>query len=115
MADAGTQDPDEMRMTLLADNDRISTLLKAAGDLSGGWKRGPFTAADGTTRARGVAMASPFGSETAAIAEVSIADGEVVVHDIWQVIDPGSIVNPPIIEAQVNSATALGLSQALLE
>ena len=104
-----------MRQALLAGNDRLSTLLQSVVDLSGGWKRGPFTAEDGSRRARGLAMASPFGSQTAAIAEVSIADGEVVVHDVWQVIDPGSIVNPAIIEAQVNSATALGLSQVLLE
>ncbi|MNV49794.1 Isoquinoline 1-oxidoreductase subunit beta [compost metagenome] len=60
-------------------------------------------------------MASPFGSHTAAIAEVSIRSGEVVVHDLWEAIDPGSIVNPAIIDAQINSAVALGLSQVLLE
>jgi len=37
------------------------------------------------------------------------------VHDVWVAIDPGSIVNPRVIEAQVNSAVALGLSSALLE
>ncbi|TIQ85972.1 MAG: xanthine dehydrogenase family protein molybdopterin-binding subunit, partial [Mesorhizobium sp.] len=73
------------------------------------------TAEDRTRRARGVAMASPFGSEVATIAEVSLRDGGVVVHDVWVAIDPGSIVNPAIIEAQVNSAVALGLSSALLE
>lgn len=115
MADKGGQDPFDLRMKLLVGNARLATLLKAVGDLSGGWKRGPFTAEDGSRRARGVAMSSPFGSHTAAIAEVSINNGQVVVHDIWQVIDPGSIVNPAIIEAQINSATALGLSQVLLE
>ncbi|MFC5445270.1 xanthine dehydrogenase family protein molybdopterin-binding subunit [Rhizobium halophytocola] len=115
MADKGGKDPYELRMKLLEGNDRLSKLLKTVGDLSGGWKRGPFTAQDGTRRARGVAMASPFGSHTAAIAEVSIRNGEVVVHDVWEVIDPGSIVNPAIIKAQINSATALGLSQVLLE
>jgi isoquinoline 1-oxidoreductase beta subunit len=60
-------------------------------------------------------MASPFGSEVATIAEVSLRGGEVAVHDVWVAIDPGSIVNPAIIEAQVNSAVALGLSSALLE
>ncbi len=115
LADKGGQDPFEMRLKLLEGNERLTTLLKAVGDLSGGWKRGPFTAEDGSTRARGVAMASPFGSHTAAIAEVSLSNGEVVVHDIWQAIDPGSIVNPAIIKAQVQSATALGLSQILLE
>jgi isoquinoline 1-oxidoreductase beta subunit len=115
LADKGGKDPYELRLQLLKDNPRLTTLLKAVGELSGGWKRGPFTAADGTRRARGVGMASPFGSHTAAIAEVSIQSGEVVVHDVWEAIDPGSIVNPAIIEAQINSAAALGVSQVLLE
>lgn len=115
LADQGKQDPYEMRLRLLQSNPRLTNLLKAVGDLSGGWKRGPFTAGDGTRRARGVAMASPFGSHTAAIAEVSIRHGQVVVHDVWEAIDPGSIVNPAIVEAQINSAVALGVSQVLLE
>ncbi|MBY0330309.1 MAG: xanthine dehydrogenase family protein molybdopterin-binding subunit [Acetobacteraceae bacterium] len=115
MADAGGQDPFALRLRLLAESPRHRTLLEAVGHLSGGWRRGPFEAADGTRRARGVAMASPFGSEVATIAEVSIRDGEVMVHDVWVAIDPGSIVNPAIIEAQVQSAVALGLSSALLE
>jgi isoquinoline 1-oxidoreductase beta subunit len=115
MADAGTQDPYALRLKLLEKKPRQKALLEAVGDLSGGWKRGPFTAEDGSKRARGVAMASPFGSEVATIAEVSIKDDAVFVHDVWVAIDPGSIVNPRIIEAQVNSAVALGLSSALLE
>lgn len=115
LADKGKQDPFELRLRLLQGDERLTNLLKAVGDLSGGWKRGPFTADDGSRRARGVAMASPFGSHTAAIAEVSIRKGEVVVHDVWEAIDPGSIVNPAIIEAQINSAAALGLSQVLME
>ncbi|MGB8975125.1 MAG: molybdopterin cofactor-binding domain-containing protein, partial [Pseudomonas capeferrum] len=115
LADKGGKDPYELRLHLLRDNQRLTNLLHAVGELSGGWKRGPFTAEDGSKRARGVAMASPFGSEAAVIAEVSIENGQVKVHDIWQAIDPGSIVNPAIIEAQVNGAVALGLSQTLLE
>ena len=60
-------------------------------------------------------MASPFGSEAAAIAEVSINDGQIVVHDIWDVLDPGSIVNPAIIKAQIMGAATLGVSEALIE
>ncbi|WP_141688928.1 xanthine dehydrogenase family protein molybdopterin-binding subunit, partial [Pseudomonas sp. 24 E 13] len=115
LADKGGHDPYELRLHLLRDNARLTTLLQAVGQLSGGWKRGPFTAEDGSRRARGVAMASPFGSHAAVVAEVSIEHGQVKVHDIWQAIDPGSIVNPAIIEAQVNGAVALGLSQTLLE
>lgn len=115
LANKGGHDPFELRLHLLRDNPRLTTLLQAVGELSGGWKPGPFTAEDGSKRARGVAMASPFGSEAAVIAEVSLEGGQVKVHDIWQAIDPGSIVNPAIIEAQVNGAVALGLSQVLLE
>jgi isoquinoline 1-oxidoreductase beta subunit len=60
-------------------------------------------------------MASPFGSEVATIADVSIRDGEVAVHDVFVAIDPGSIVNPAIITAQVESAVAIGLSSAAFE
>ncbi|HGM5581453.1 TPA: molybdopterin cofactor-binding domain-containing protein [Pseudomonas putida] len=115
LADKGGHDPFELRLHLLRGNPRLTTLLQAVGELSGGWKRGPFTAEDGSKRARGVAMASPFGSEAAVIAEVSIENGQVKVHDIWQAIDPGSIVNPAIVEHQVNGAVALGLSQTLVE
>ncbi|WP_333609950.1 xanthine dehydrogenase family protein molybdopterin-binding subunit [Pantoea piersonii] len=115
IADKGKLDPYELRLRLLKGNPRLTTLLEAVAELSGGWKPGPYTAEDGTRRARGVAMASPFGTEAAAIAEVSIENGQVRVHRVWEAIDPGSIINPAIVEAQVNSAVALGLSQVLLE
>jgi len=115
LADKGGKDPFELRLHLLRGNQRLTTLLQAVSELSGGWRRGPFTAEDGSKRARGIAMASPFGTQTAVIAEVSIENGQVKVHDIWQAIDPGSIVNPAIVEAQVNGAVALGLSQTLVE
>lgn len=115
IADKGRKDPFALRMHLLKGNERLTTLLRAVEELSGGWKAGPYTASDGSLRARGVAMASPFGTEAAAIAEVSIENGKVRVHEVWEAIDPGSIVNPAIIEAQVNGAIALGLSQVLLE
>lgn len=115
MADKGGRDPYALRLHLLKGNERLTHLLQAVAELSGGWKRGPFTAEDGTRRARGIAMASPFGTQAAVIAEVSIEHGQVKVHDIWQAIDPGSIVNPALVEAQVNSAVALGMSETLLE
>ncbi|MFZ4406965.1 MAG: molybdopterin cofactor-binding domain-containing protein [Paracraurococcus sp.] len=115
LATTAGRDPFEYRLALLAGSPRHATLLKAAAELSGGWKRGPYQAADGTKRARGCALASPFGSEVATIAEVSVKDGEVVVHHLWVAIDPGQIVNPAIVAAQVRSAAAIGLSSALLE
>ncbi|WP_232435596.1 molybdopterin cofactor-binding domain-containing protein [Burkholderia ubonensis] len=61
------------------------------------------------------AVGEVIGTETAVIAEVSIEEGRVKVHDVWEAIDPGSVVNPAIVQAQVNGAVALGLSEVLLE
>ncbi|NKE44391.1 xanthine dehydrogenase family protein molybdopterin-binding subunit [Roseomonas frigidaquae] len=115
VADAAGADPLAFRRAHLAGQPRHLALLDAVVDLSGGWRRGPFEAADGTRRARGLAMASPFGSEVATVAEVSLRDGEAVVHDLFVAIDPGSIVNPAIIKAQVESAACIGLSSAAFE
>lgn len=115
IAHAAGRDPLALRRELLARSPRHLALLEAVVALSGGWRPAAFAAEDGTRRARGVAMASPFGSEVATIAEVSVAGGEIRVHDIWVAIDPGSIVNPAIVDAQVRSAAAIGLSSALYE
>lgn len=115
VANAGQQDPYELRMKLLADKPRHQHLLTELVGMAHGWQRGPFEATDGTKRARGLAMATAFGTEVAAMAEVSIDQGIVVVHDVWVAIDPGKIVNPAVIQQQVASAVALGLSETLVE
>jgi isoquinoline 1-oxidoreductase beta subunit len=115
VADAAGQDPLAFRLAHLGHSPRHRILLHAVAELSGGWRRGPYQAEDGTRRARGIAMASPFGSEVATIAEVSLRDGEVVVHAVFVAIDPGRIVNPAIVAAQVESAVCMGLSSAAFE
>ncbi|WP_425350099.1 molybdopterin cofactor-binding domain-containing protein [Methylobacterium tarhaniae] len=114
VAQAGGHDPFDLRVALLKDKPRHLRLLREVADLAGGWKRGPYEA-EGGKRARGVALASPFGSETATIAEVSVAEGEARVHNLWIAFDPGSVVNPAIVKAQVESAAALGTSSVLFE
>jgi len=114
IADAGGQDPFQLRIDLLQGKPRYLKLLETVATMSGGWRRGPYDV-EGSKRARGLSMASPFGSETATIAEVSMQDGEIKVHDLWIAFDPGSIVNPAIIKSQIESASALGLSSTLFE
>jgi isoquinoline 1-oxidoreductase beta subunit len=111
---AGGKDLYQGRLDLLAHSPRHTTLLRAAAELAGGWRPGVYER-DGTQRAMGIALASPFGSEVATIAEVSVDQGEARVHDIWVAIDPGRVVNPAIVAAQVRSAVAIGLSQTLVE
>jgi isoquinoline 1-oxidoreductase beta subunit len=113
-AKAGGLDPYAMRLALVKDSARHTALLKAAADLAGGWKPGVY-AVGGESRAMGCALASPFGSETATIAEVSVKGGEIAVRRLWIAVDPGAIVNPAIITAQVRGAALMGVSIALLE
>jgi len=115
VAQAAGRDPLAFRQALLAHSPRHLDLLRAMVEFAGSWRPGPFAAEDGTRRARGLAMTSPFGSEVATIAEVSLREGEVAVHDLWIAIDPGRAVNPRTIAEQVESAAALGLSAALAE
>lgn len=92
MANAAGLDPYEMRLSLLEGSEPHHTLPQAVADLAGGWQPGPCEVA-GTRRARCVAMASPFGSEAALVAVVSIGDdGGVKVH---QVSTPARSSTPP--------------------
>ncbi len=59
---------------------------------------------------RGIAGYYSFESYTAAVAEVSVKDGQVKVHRIVYAVDCGRPVNPNGIEAQVESACIYGLS-----
>ncbi len=65
---------------------------------------------------RGIAQMMAFGSYTAAVAEVSVSqDGRPRVHRVVLAIDCGTVVNPDLIAAQVEGATAMSLSSLLGE
>ena len=59
------------------------------------------------------AVAESFGSFVAQVAEVSIERGRVRVHRVVCAIGCGMIVNPGLIEAQMQSGIVYGLSAAL--
>ncbi|MGH7669538.1 MAG: molybdopterin cofactor-binding domain-containing protein, partial [Gemmatimonadaceae bacterium] len=65
-------------------------------------------------RARGIAVHLSFMSYVAEVAEVSVAnDGTVNVHKVVCAIDCGPVVNPAILESQMESAIVYGLTAAL--
>jgi isoquinoline 1-oxidoreductase beta subunit len=49
------------------------------------------------------------------VAEVSVENGQIRVHRMTAAIDPGVIVNPDGVTAQVEGNVVMGLSSALLE
>src|SRR2546430_8901056 len=61
-----------------------------------------------------IAVYKAFESYVAEVAEVSLAsDGAVKVHRVVCAVDCGPVVNPSIVEAQMESAIVFGLTAAL--
>ena len=55
-----------------------------------------------------------FGSSVAQVAEISVGtNGKVIVHKVSCAIHCGQIINPSIVEAQMESSIVYGLSAAL--
>ena len=108
-ARAAGQDPVAYRLRLLKDSPREKRALELAAAKAGWGSALP------AGRARGVAVVSSFGSTVAEVAEVSVVDGQPRVHRVVAVMDCGTVINPRLVEQQVQSAIAYGLSAALRE
>jgi isoquinoline 1-oxidoreductase beta subunit len=112
IATAAGVDPIDLRLRHLPEGDigpRLRAVLLAAADRAG-WNS-PAPAG----RARGVACCADYGTVVAAVAEVSAEGGEIRVHKVTAAVDPGLIVNPDGVAAQVEGNVIMGLSSALLE
>lgn len=107
VAAAAGRDPVEMRLALLANQPRHRAVLQEAARM-GGWGRN-MPARHGL----GVALHASFGSIVAQLAEVSVEGGQVRVHRVSCVIDPGLAVAPDGLVAQMESGIVYGLTAAL--
>ncbi|CAE6870785.1 xanthine dehydrogenase family protein molybdopterin-binding subunit [Paraburkholderia domus] len=113
LAAATGQDPIAFRASLLAQHPRHLAVLRRVATLSD-WGHPLTHAADGTKRARGVALHEAFGSVVAQVAEVSVGPNKQIrVHRVVCVIDCGLPVNPNLIRQQMESGIVFGLSTAL--
>jgi isoquinoline 1-oxidoreductase beta subunit len=106
-AHAAGQDPVAYRRVLLANHPRHLGVLNLAAEKAG-WGSAPPAG-----RARGVAVHESFGSFVAEIAEVSVEDGRIRVHEVTCAVDCGIAVNPETIQAQLQGGVAYGLSATL--
>ena len=107
LAHAAKKDPYEYRRDLLGKAPRHLGVLNLAASKAG-WGT-PLPAG----RARGIAVWKSFDSYVSEVAEVSIVDGAPRVHRVVCAVDCGPVVNPGIIEAQMQSAIVYGLTAAL--
>src|SRR2546426_281342 len=108
VAHAAKRDPYEYRRDLLTKAPRHLGVLNLAASKAG-WGTAPPAG-----RARGLAVYKSFETCVAEVAEVSVAsDGAVRVHRVVCAVDCGPVVNPDIVEAQMQSGIVYGLTAAL--
>jgi len=107
LAKAGGKDPVELRRRLLAKSPRYLGVLELAVEKAG-WGK-PLPAGHG----RGIGIVNNIGSFNAQVAEVSIQKGKLRVHRVVCAVDCGHVVNPAILEQQIQSGIVYGLSALL--
>ncbi len=119
LAAAAGKDPFEYRMQLLSKDTeikyfdtswstaRMRNVLKLAAEKAG-WSK-PLAAG----RYRGIACFGCFSTYAADVVEISMDHDTPRVHRVVSVVDCGRVVNPNILEQQIQGAVVFGLANAL--
>ncbi len=107
LAAAGGKNPLDVRLRLLAHQPRLKAALELAASKAGWGKSLP------AGRGLGLSVANNIGSFTAQAAEISIANGKLRVERVVCAVDCGHVVNPAIVEQQIQSGIVFGLTAAL--
>jgi isoquinoline 1-oxidoreductase beta subunit len=108
LAHAAGRDPLAFRLALFAKNQRAAAALRAVAQYaSWGHPRTPGAK-------QGIAFSNWSGTATALVAEVTMQKGQPVVHRIVIAADPGIVINPDIVTAQLQGSVYYGLSMAML-
>ncbi|MCC6555450.1 MAG: xanthine dehydrogenase family protein molybdopterin-binding subunit [Polyangiaceae bacterium] len=110
---AAKKDPCEYRVSLLSGAPRLKAVVELAAKKAG-WGTPLAPGEGGARRGRGIGATHSFGSFVAQVAEVTVGkDGAVKVDRVVAAVDCGQVVHPGIVEAQIESAIAFGLTAAL--
>lgn len=108
LAHAAGKDAYQFRRTLLAHRPDFIGVLDKIAD-KGDWGK-PLPAGHG----RGIAVHECYGTIIGQVTEVSVnPKGEVRVHRVVAAVDCGHVVNPSIVEAQIQGGIIYGLSATL--
>ena len=109
LASSAGKDPVAYRLAMLngKEAERFRNVLNIA-TTKAGWGKAP------KGRFHGVALMEGYGTYVAQVAEVSIDKGAVRVHKVTCAVDCGTMINPDIVRAQVESSVAYGMSAVLL-
>jgi CO/xanthine dehydrogenase Mo-binding subunit len=106
LAYAANQDPLDLRGDLYSG--RALAVIELAAEKAG-WSE-PLPEGWG----RGIGYHATFGvTHVAMVAEVEVKDGSVRVHRVVVAVDPGQVINPDNVAAQMEGGVAFGLTAAL--
>lgn len=110
VAQAAGKDPVAFRLDLTKNDPRANAVIRAVAEMSEFSRK-----REG--RGMGIAFSDYHGTYTAGVAEVSVDrnSGKLKVHNYWIAVDPGIVVQPVHVHAQLESGVVFGLSAALLE
>jgi isoquinoline 1-oxidoreductase beta subunit len=106
LAHEAGKNPVEFRLELLKSKPRHTRVLREAA------QRANWGHPD-AGRFQGVAFMEGYTTHLAMIAEISVEGGAVKVRKLTCVVDCGRMVNPRIVESQIESGIVFGLSAAL--
>jgi isoquinoline 1-oxidoreductase subunit beta len=107
LAHSRGQDPYLFRRGLLSKGPRSLAVLDEAARRAN-WGHAPKGIS------QGIALVECYNSVTAQVVDISVSNaGELAVHRVICVIDAGHIVNPSIVEAQMEGAVVYGLGAVL--
>ncbi len=113
VAEAAGKDPIAFRREMVKDKpDYVGVLDKL--EEASGWNEPLQPGPAGSRRGRGVAFLEAFASIIGQVIEVTVsANGDLSIDRVVTVVDPHTVVNPSIVEAQIESSVIDGLSAAL--
>ena len=106
VAAAAGRDPYEFRAALLGKQPRFKRVLDETATRAG-WGKAP------AGHFQGIALMEGYGTYMAQVVEVSMKSGKLVIHRITCAVDCGQVVNPNIVDQQVEGSILFGLTAAL--
>jgi isoquinoline 1-oxidoreductase beta subunit len=106
LAVAAGRDPFEFRRDLLGKQPRARAVLEEAARRAG-WGKAP------KGHHQGIALREGYGTYLAQVAEVSVENGRLRIHRLVTAVDCGRMVNPAIVESQIEGGIVFGLTALL--
>ena len=104
-------DPLDLRLQLTRGHPRVHNVIKEVAELAKWGQKRP------DNRGLGISFSDYHGSLAAGVAEISVnrTTGKIRVHDYWATVDPGIVIDPKNVRAQMESCVIYGISGALKE